>query len=297
MANERGEPRMSITETDNKSVAVQTPNPGFMQVHSLESAMACAELIASSAFCPKGMVGKPGDIVVALQMGQELGLKPMQSLQNIAVINGRPSLWGDAMLAVCRLSPDFRDIKEEYDEKTKTAKCTVIRGNESPFVQTFSEEDAKKAGLLGKEGPWRTYTRRMLQMRARGFCVRDAYPDLLRGIITKEEADDLPPLKKERFNENEGVVIDVTAEKPSDITDDMFTVLTEKLLESGTKSEDMCKHLKIEKLKDINQEQWEKVCKILDKKIEKKKKDEEIVKKFFGDEAEEAEVVTEEKGE
>ena len=52
--------------------------------------------------------------------------------------------------------------------------------------------DAKRAGLAGKSGPWTQYPRRMLQMRARGFALRDAFPDLLRGLVTAEEAMDYP---------------------------------------------------------------------------------------------------------
>ncbi|GAM51610.1 hypothetical protein [Mycoavidus cysteinexigens] len=61
---------------------------------SLDEVMKFAELMASSSIVPKEFIGKPGNILVAIQWGMELGLKPMQAMQNIAVINGRPSLWG-----------------------------------------------------------------------------------------------------------------------------------------------------------------------------------------------------------
>jgi hypothetical protein len=53
-------------------------------------------------------------------------------------------------------------------------------------------EDAEKAGLKGKQGPWTNYPKRMLQMRARSWCLRDVYPDVLRGVHVAEEAQDLP---------------------------------------------------------------------------------------------------------
>ena len=64
------------------------------------------------------------------------------------------------------------------------------RGYEKPTVVRFSVADAKKAQLWGKSGPWTQYSRRMLQMRARGFALRDAFPDVLRGLVTAEEAQD-----------------------------------------------------------------------------------------------------------
>lgn len=179
-----------LQNIEEKKDLRQSSNDGFMQVNSLETALKVAEVIANSSFAPTNMRGKPGDIVVALQMGQELGLKPMQALQNIAVINGKPAIYGDAMIAVCRLAPNFEYIHEEYLEDKKSARCSAKRKNEPEVVREFSEEDAKKAGLWGKQGPWTQYPKRMLQMRARGFALRDAFSDVLRGIISDDEAND-----------------------------------------------------------------------------------------------------------
>ena len=120
----------------------------------------------------------------------ELGLQPMQAMQSIAVINGRPSLWGDAMLALVKAHPAFEWIKEECDGNVAT--CTIKRRGEPEVVQSFSLEEAKRAGLTGKQGPWTQYPKRMLQMRARGFALRDAFPDALRGVVSAEEARDTP---------------------------------------------------------------------------------------------------------
>jgi hypothetical protein len=149
-----------------------------------------AQLVARSSFAPKGYAGKPGDVLVALQMGAEVGLAPMQALQSIAVINGRPSIWGDALVAICMAHHAFESIQEEVVGDVAT--CTVVRRGMPPVVRTFSVDDAKKAALWGKAGPWQQYPKRMLQMRARGFALRDAFPDALRGLISREEAEDIP---------------------------------------------------------------------------------------------------------
>lgn len=157
---------------------------------NLKEAMEYATIIANSAMVPKTYQGKAGDILVAVQMGAELGLKPIQALQNIAVINGKPSVYGDALLALVQAHPSFEDIKEWYDDKTNTAFCTVKRKNQTEHTVSFSIEDAKKAGLWGKSGPWTQYPKRMMQMRARGFALRDKFADALGGLITVEEAQD-----------------------------------------------------------------------------------------------------------
>lgn len=159
-----------------------------------------AKAVAISGLAPKGLE-KPEAIMIAVQMGAELGLKPMQSLQNIAVINGRPAVWGDAMLGICRASGLFDEsafreevIEGEGDkEGMTTARCTVRRlpdGN--PHTVEFTTEDAARAELLKKKGPWQQYPKRMLQLRARGFALRDQFTDLLRGLKTVEEVQDYP---------------------------------------------------------------------------------------------------------
>ncbi|NMF98425.1 recombinase RecT [Aromatoleum toluolicum] len=171
--------------------ALQAQKQNFsLAPKDIDEALRFADMLASSVLVPKDYVGKPGNCLVAIQWGMELGLQPMQAMQSIAVINGRPSLWGDAMLGLVKSHPAFEWIKEECDGNVAT--CTLKRRGEPEVSQTFTMEDAKRAGLTGKQGPWTQYPKRMLQMRARGFALRDAFPDALRGLISSEEARDLP---------------------------------------------------------------------------------------------------------
>ena len=163
---------------------------------SFNELLTFSNMLARSNFVPKNYRGKPNDIFCAIQMGAELGLAPMLSLQNIAVINEKPSIYGDAMLAICKASPLCESIEEYLDGdqsqiETLTAICKVRRrGFKNEITGSFSWEDAKTAGLATKAGAWLSYPKRMLQMRARGFALRDAFPDLLNGLITREEAND-----------------------------------------------------------------------------------------------------------
>lgn len=252
------------------------PNSGFMQVSTLEQALKCADYISKSSLCPSAMQNRPGDILIALQMGQELGLKPMQAIQNIAVINGRPSLWGDAMLAVCRQSPDFEYIKEEYMPDTNAYVFRGKRRNEPEVTQSFSEADARLAKLWGKQGPWTNYPRRMLQMRSRGFGLRDLFPDLLRGIITAEEAGDI---NKEIDYSKIGTTVDAnnyTVDVDTLIDEEKLSILKVKISEAGAEEERICIHMKIEKLELMNIKQFTQAIKMLDKKIANKKQLEEL---------------------
>ena len=169
-----------------------------VEITDMASLERFAKLVAATEFAPAAFKGKPQSVAIAIQYGMECGLSPMQALQSIAVINGKPSMYGDGLLALCLAHPDCEGIDEDFDKTTMTATCTVRRRGHKPYSYSFGKKDAEKAGLWGKRGrngqdtPWITYPERMLQMRARGFALRDKFADALRGIITAEEARDYP---------------------------------------------------------------------------------------------------------
>jgi hypothetical protein len=171
-----------------------TPTRG-LALASFDDAYRFATMVAKSDFAPKDFKGKAESCLLAIQHGSEVGLSPMQSLQSIAVINGRPTIWGDAAMALVQSSPACEYVREyiEGDGDNLTAVCEAKRrGYPAPTTVRFSVADAKKAGLWGKSGPWSQYPNRMLQLRARGFALRNAFADALRGLVTAEEAQDYP---------------------------------------------------------------------------------------------------------
>ena len=177
------------------STELSTQRAGGLALATMGEAMQFASMVAKSDFAPKDFKGKPESCLLAIQHGSEVGLSPMQSLQSIAVINGRPTIWGDAALALVQSSPACEYVKEyiEGEGDNATAVCEVKRrGYPAPTVSRFSMADAKRAGLAGKTGPWTQYPARMLALRARGFALRNAFADALRGLVTAEEAQDYP---------------------------------------------------------------------------------------------------------
>lgn len=181
--------------------APQLPAKFDFAPNNLDEAMRLAEMMSKSSIVPKDYQNNPGNVLVAIQWGMELNMRPLQAMQNIAVINGRPTLWGDAVLALVRSAVDsagnrvLEGISETFDETTNTAICEVKRrGAAQPCVRKFSLVDATKAGLIAKGGVWAAYPKRMLQMRARSWALRDEFTDVLRGMPVAEEVMDyIPP--------------------------------------------------------------------------------------------------------
>lgn len=177
--------------TTTESTALAPRGMGFdLSPQTFEQAVSFSKMLAESDLVPKDFKGKPGNCLIAMQWGSELGLKPLQALSNIAVVNGRAALWGDAVIALVRSSPLCEYVQESDDGHTAT--CRAKRKGQPEHVVTFSMEDARAAGLAGKQGPWTQYPKRMRQMRARAFALRDVFPDVLRGMPVAEEVQDMP---------------------------------------------------------------------------------------------------------
>ncbi len=157
---------------------------------SIEEVFRLAKAIALSGMAPKDM-GTPEKLTVAILHGLEIGIPPMMAINKIAVVNGRPTLWGDAIPAML-WAKGFKIRETWYGEgDDRFASCSVIRPGGEQITRQFSVSDARVAGLWGKPGPWKQYPDRMLQMRARGLAARDGAPDVLSGIYLAEEAHDI----------------------------------------------------------------------------------------------------------
>lgn len=187
---------------DNGQAIVKAPISAGGKVapivpQSFDEAYRVAQVLAASGMTPKD-INTPEKVMVAIMAGAEIGMAPFQAVQSFAIINGRPTLWGDGMLAVVRAQGV--KVKEYMSEDGATAWCEVTRPSGEQVVRSFSESDAKSAGLWNKQGPWTSYPKRMLQMRARAWAIRDGCADMLRGIQMAEEAQDVEVVANEPVN-------------------------------------------------------------------------------------------------
>jgi hypothetical protein len=162
---------------------------------NLDDAFRLATALAGAGdMVPKHYQGNPQMTMAAIIRGMEVGLAPMQALSSIAVINGRATLWGDAMPALMQRAGHHIDVEYEGQGDSLTAVATLTRGDTGKkVVRRFGMTDAKRAGLLGKAGPWTQYPQRMISHRARAWAIRDGAADALMGLQVAEEASDYGP--------------------------------------------------------------------------------------------------------
>lgn len=180
-------------EPESPHTVAQYRGPEFER---FEVAKRIAHTLANSSLVPDAYRGRPNDCFVAINMGREVGLGEFAAIQSIAVIDGKPCLYGDGLIGVVRSSPLCEWINETMSEDGTIAYCEAKRKGD-PHVKkaSYSMTDAMMAGIDSKFN-WKKHPKRMLQMRARAYCLRDAFPDVLKGLGVVEEMqdhDDTPP--------------------------------------------------------------------------------------------------------
>jgi hypothetical protein len=176
--------------SENKPNALATIKAGNrgVQLATVADMRETAAIMVQSKMLPAGYEN-PSQVFVGLQYGAELGLRPMTAINSIAVIRGKPTLWGDAALGMVKSCGLLTKFSEKVTGVGKAMVAEVMSEREDKFTveTTFSVEDAITAGLWGKTGPWKTHPKRMLKYKARAFNLRDNFPDILKGLHLQEE--------------------------------------------------------------------------------------------------------------
>jgi len=156
-----------------------------MRPNSMADLWRWCETAAAANIVPTAFRGKPNDIMLAVGLGEGMGLTPAESLYRIHVIEGKPTASAELIASNVRRSGHV--MRVTGDAQSCTAE--IIRKDDPKFThrKTFSMEDAKRAGLLNKSN-WSRYPAAMLEARAVSAVARSACPEALYGVIyTPEE--------------------------------------------------------------------------------------------------------------
>lgn len=173
----------------------------------------------------------PADVLFVISVGEHLGLNAATALMNIYNVNGMPTMKADLKLALAKRHPEYAgcEIDANAERCIVKMKRRNENGTEEAITSTFTIEDAKRAGLFPKKDNWRMYPQRMLKARAISYAVNDLFPDIVFGMMSSEEAQDIDRHTKKTMateyevieNEAEAVPEGVTIDQP-ERTDDEF---------------------------------------------------------------------------
>lgn len=175
---------------------------------SIEEIKWVVGLLIDAGLAPDSFKNDPKKITIAVLKGLEVGLPPLMAVSNIAVINGRASIWGDAALALVQSRSVITKFEvEEIGTVPDAAETSAFppeygfavriwrKGQDAPYTGKFTVGDAKRAKLWmnPSKAPWMAHPKRMLKIRATAFPLRDGFADCLSGLSIREEVEDLPP--------------------------------------------------------------------------------------------------------
>ncbi len=146
---------------------------------SLPERMRFAHALAGSNLLPRTYQQSPANVLVAMELGNALGIAPIVAINEVNVINGAPSLSASLMVALARQSG--HKVRTTGDAESATT--VIIRADDPDFEHsaTWDVNKAKAAGLWGK-GHWAKDPATMLKWRSISECVRMACSEVLAGI-------------------------------------------------------------------------------------------------------------------
>lgn len=210
--------------TDTKTQAITPFAP-----ENLEQALRLCEVLSKSNLIPSTLRGKAADIFVVLAAGRELGIGPMQSLQDINVIQGKPVYGADLMVSLCKRHSEVCKFFRLVESTDAIATYETQRaGSDKVERMSFTIEDAKKLGLSGKDN-WTKQPKNMLRKRAAAALARDVYPDLVRGY-DPDEAEDFS-------GKTYATASEAPALPPLPVPEDKVQTAAEKIVEQVTSPE------------------------------------------------------------
>ena len=166
----------------NDSISVSNTNN--MAVNEWQVRLQMAQVLLDSGFLPRNTYQTLAQVLAIMMYGDMLGIPPMAALTNINVIQGKPTIPPQLMLALVYHTGKLDDIEIKDDGQA----CTVVmkRTAKTAHTTTFSQNDAAKMKLAGKDN-WEKQPAVMRQWRAVAAACRIVFPDIIMGFYTPDE--------------------------------------------------------------------------------------------------------------
>lgn len=183
--------KITVSEVRN-DLSVFSDSESFKKIFDI------GKMFASSSLVPQAYQGKPMDCTIAVDMANRMGVSPMMVMQNLYVVQGKPSWSGQACMSMIRASSEFSEVRPVYtgERDTDSWGCYIqaIRKETGKTVKgtEITIAMAKAEGWHGKTGSkWKTMPEQMLAYRAASFFARIHIPNALMGLHVEGEAEDI----------------------------------------------------------------------------------------------------------
>lgn len=183
-------------KTTNGEIAKQIPNDSSFSVTGFEHAQRVAKMLSSSNLIPENYRGNIQNTMIAMEMANRIGASPLMVMQNLYIVQGKPSWSSSFIIASLNACKRFSPIRFELDGEGEEYGCTAwaydLKTNEKLMGPKVTMAMVKAEGWLSKSGSkWKTMPELMFRYRAAAFFGRLYAPDILMGMQTAEEVTDV----------------------------------------------------------------------------------------------------------
>lgn len=167
-----------------------------------------AKGLSQSTLVPQQFQNNAANCLIALEQSNRLNISPMAVMQNLYIVQGKPSFSSSFIIGLINASGKY-DMELQFDEEEKDGKpyaCTCWTEKDGRKVTgiKITMDMAEKEGWSKKNGSkWVTIPQVMLRYRAASFFARMNCPELSIGLYSKEELDDFTPIKKGKASLND----------------------------------------------------------------------------------------------
>jgi len=175
--------RTEIAEIQASNLPAGSP---FDNEHSFELAQRMAKALCNSRLVPKAFQGDIADCMIALEIAHRLNVSAMSVLQNLHIIEGKPSFSAKFMISAFNASPDYGPMRYEWKGKEgsdeRGCRAVVLENSTEEFLTGpwIDIAMAKAEGWYGKRGSkWQTIPEKMLMYRAAAWFIDVHAPELM----------------------------------------------------------------------------------------------------------------------
>lgn len=182
----------------------------FANQTNFEHAQRVAKMLAASSLIPKEFQGNVQNVCIALEMANRIGASPMQVMQNLYIVHGKPSWSSSFIIAAINSCKKFSPLRFLMKGEGQARSCIAwaydLRDNEKLEGVEVTMSMAKAEGWLGKSGSkWATMPELMLRYRAAAFFGRLYAPEILMGMHAVEEIQDIQIVSEEKPEDKERI--------------------------------------------------------------------------------------------
>lgn len=186
----RGKTQMQTVKTGGLNV--------FSDAQEFETALRMADCLSKSTIVPKDYQNNPGNCMIAIEMASRINTSPMMVMQNLYIVNGRPAWSSQWIIAMINSSNRYKTELQftfGYDEKDGGLSCQAWAedyAGHKVVGPKITMNMANAEGWTTKNGSkWKTMPQVMIQYRAASFFGRMNCPDMIMGIYSKDEVEDM----------------------------------------------------------------------------------------------------------